>query len=243
MEAVDAAAAEAAADAAEAAADAMDAAAEAVDAAGSDAGYAEYEIRERKCTKAELAAREAAHKEDFERKKSDYEQKMKTMGTMFGGAIPGNDAELKKFAAELAKYDGWKKVEYVGNDMFEVDFQISGATNGYFAFPVLPEASVQYPFFQLVRRANGAVDVITPMFGGSTSMMSGLMFGMMRDQGGNEDKGAEFGKIDGTFTLKTDGEILGNNAVDGYQLVDGWKVMNWTVGSSQAPPRALVSLK
>ena len=51
--------------------------------------------------------------------------------------------------------------------------------------------------------------------------------------------------IDGTLTIVTDGEVLGNNSEDGLTLDGATKTMRWQVDGKSGPdgsPRAIVKL-
>ena len=49
--------------------------------------------------------------------------------------------------------------------------------------------------------------------------------------------------IEGSLTIETDGEVLGNNSPDGYQSEGGMKVMKWDVQALSESPRALIKVK
>ena len=194
----------------------------------------------RDCTKDELAELEQQQIETYERRKEDYEQRTGMMASMFGGAVPGNDEALKKFAAQLMKYDGWEKGEYVGNNKFDVEYRAAGTFDRYFAFPILNDAAMQYPFFQIVPRKSGELEVMSPAVGGSNSFLSLAMIGGMR--GGN-NKDMPMSEISGSFTLETDGEVLANNGPDGYETNGSTKTIRWDVKGLKESPRALIRLK
>ncbi|VAW01639.1 hypothetical protein MNBD_ALPHA04-1977 [hydrothermal vent metagenome] len=194
----------------------------------------------RACTKEEIATLEQREIETYERRKKDYDQRSGMMAAMFGGAVPGNDKALKKFAETLKKYDGWDKVEYAGDNMFNVEYRASGTFDRYFAFPILNDATIQYPFFQIVPRKDGALEVMTPAVGGSGSLMTFAMLGGMK--GGSEND-MPIRKIEGSFTLETDGEILVNNSADGYETDGEIKTIHWKIQDVSESPRALIRLK
>jgi len=227
--------AHAAEEAAEAAADAAEAAAEAVD--------EEYEAPRRQfreCAESELIELKEREKAQYERRKKDYDQRSNMMAAMFGGAVPGNDAALKKFAETLVKYDGWDKVEYVGDNVFNVEYRASGNFDRYFAFPVLNDASMQYPFFQIVPRKSGELEIMSPGVGGKGGLMGMAMLG--GGFPGSRSKDLPIKAIEGSFTLETNGEVLGNNSPDGYSSERGMKVMRWNVKDLSESPRALVKV-
>lgn len=238
-------AAAAAGEAAEALAESMMDSEVATEAVGDDtAGYddAYPTAVERTCTAAELAELEQQEIAEFEARKKEYDQRSGMMATMFGGAIPGNDEALEKFAETLRKYEGWEKVEYVGNNLFNVEYRISGNFDQYFAFPVLNDASMQYPFFQIVPRKTGELEILAPGISGGPGGMLGLA--MLADMPGSQggDK-MPIKPIEGRFTLETNGEVLGNNSPDGYISEGNMKTMRWDVKDLSASPRALIKVR
>lgn len=172
---------------------------------------------------------------------TDDEQKNAAMRAVFGGAVPGDDEGLKKFAAQLAKYDGWNKVEYVGDNLFEVEYAVSGNFDQMFAFPTIPGATMQFPFVQILRRSGGEIEVSTPAMagpGGLTGAMGPMAMGANSKQ--------DIQPIDGDFTIETDGEILSNNTTDGYSSSGALKRLHWMVNDSSSAngsPRAIVKLE
>lgn len=167
----------------------------------------------------------------------EEEQKNAAVRSIFGGAVPGDDEGLKKFAAQLAKYDGWNKVEYMGDNLFEVEYAVSGNFDRMFAFPTIPGSTMQFPFVQIIRRNGGEIEVLTPAMGGSGGLagqMGPMPMGKTKMQ-----------PIDGTFTIVTDGEVLSNNTEDGLAISGSMKNMRWKVDGTGGPdggPRAIIKL-
>ena len=170
----------------------------------------------------------------------DDEQKNAAMRSIFGGAVPGDDEGLKEFAAQLAKYDGWNKVEYVGDNLFEVEYMVSGNFDQMFAFPTIPGATMQFPFVQIIRRSGGELEISTPAMAGPGGLAGAM--GPMPMGGSGKNKAQP---IDGSFTIETNGEILSNNTADGYKSDDTVKTLQWKVDEASAAagsPRAIVKL-
>jgi len=204
---------------------------------------------DRQCTAAELAEMEREFDEQMammdddlgQSGKTDDSQKNTTMGSVFGGAVPGDDEGLKKFAAQLAKYDGWKKVEYMGDNLFEVEYAVSGNFDQMFAFPTIPGATMQFPFVQILRRSGGELEILTPAMAGPGGL-AGAMGPMPMGGPSGESKTQP---IDGTFTIVTDGEVLTNNTDDGLTISGSTKNMRWKVDGTSGPdgsPSAIVKL-
>lgn len=201
---------------------------------------APYRYEDRECSKEEIATERQKHEDRNARRKKEEDEQKAVMGSMFGGAIPGDDENLKKFAEQLAKYDGWNKVEYVGNDMFEVEYAISGQFDQTFSFPSIPSATMQFPFVQIIRRKGHELEILTPAMAGPGGLFGAMA---MKEMGG---KGMpEMSPIEGTFVIETDGEVLTNNSADGYVSDGVNKTMTWNVGKGGVlgdSPRAIVKL-
>ncbi len=179
--------------------------------------------------------------ESSESQPEDDEQKNTAMRAIFGGAVPGDEEGLKKFAAQLAKYDGWNKVEYVGDNLFEVEYAVSGNFDQMFAFPTIPGATMQFPFVQIIRRSGGELEVLTPAMAGPGGL-AGAMGPL--PMGGSSEK-SKMEPIDGIFTIVTDGDVLTNNTEDGLTISDSMKNMRWKVDGTSGPdgsPRAIIKL-
>ena len=207
-------------------------------------GEPRIDIRTRPCTEAEIAEQRQRFDDQRERAERRYAEESKMVGMLFGGAIPGDPVSMRAFAERLAKYDGWNKVEYAGGNIFDVEYAAAGPIANYFAFPVLPDAQMQYPFFQVVRRGNGAVELLSPSFAGQDGLIGLMAMGGMSGGSAQPLDGIE--NIAGTITVETDGEVLSNNSADGFVERDGRKVMTWRVGNGvvlEEGPRVLLRLR
>lgn len=204
---------------------------------------------ERECSADDLAQLEQMHDDEIarvdedsrERKKAEEDKKNTAMRSIFGGAVPGDDEGLKKFAAKLAKYEGWKKVEYMGDNLFEVEYAVSGNFDQMFAFPTIPGATMQFPFVQVIRRSGGELEVLTPAMAGPGGL-AGAVGPMAMGASSGESKAQP---IDGTFTIVTDGVVLTNNTEDGLTVSGSTKNMRWKVNGASGPdgsPRAIIKL-
>jgi hypothetical protein len=204
---------------------------------------------ERECSADDHAKLEQMHDDEMAlvaeemrgSKKAEEDKRNTAMSSIFGGAVPGDDEGLKKFAEKLAKYDGWNKVEYMGDNLFEVEYAVTGNFDQMFAFPTIPGATMQFPFVQIIRRSGGELEVSTPAMGGPGGL-AGAMGPM--PMGGNPDD-SKTQPIDGIFTILTDGQVLTNNTEDGLTVTGSTKNMRWQVdGTSGADgsPRAIIKL-
>ena len=205
-----------------------------------DDSDAPYRYEERECSKEEIAAKRTEHEDRNAQRKKKDDEKAAMMGSMFGGAIPGDDENLKKFAEQLSKYDGWNKVEYVGNNMFEVEYAISGRFDQTFTFPSIPSATMQFPFIQIIRRKGKELEILTPAMAGPGGLFGAMA---MKEMGSKEMP--DMSPIEGTFVIETDGEVLTNNSADGYISDGANKIITWKVDASGAlgeSPRAIIKL-
>lgn len=142
------------------------------------------------------------------------------------------DAKYREIAVALAKEQGFRKAEYVGNNKFLIDYQISGTLDHSFFFPYNLDAGIIIPFVAVELRANGTVRVKAPGFAKENKDSSGL--GGMGDMGDSDKASA---KMDGVFTLDTNAEIVSQNNEDGVKVVNGRKTVTWkaTPLSTTAP--------
>lgn len=210
-----------------------------------DNEHSTYESRT--CTSAELAEMKQRHQEDADFMASaggepnqGNSQQNAAMGSIFGGAVAGDDESLKKFAAQLSKYDGWNKVEYMGDNLFEVEYAVTGNFDQNFAFPTIPGATMQFPFVQIIRRSGGELEVLTPAMAGAGGLAGAM--GPMPPGGTSKSKAQP---IDGSFTIETNGEVLSNNTADGYTSKGTMKKLHWKVdeaSSVKGGPAAIVKL-
>ncbi len=197
-----------------------------------------YDVVDRDCTEEEVTKRKDQYVRSQERRKKRYEEEKAMAGAFFGGPIPGDDESMIAFAKTMSKYRGWKKIEHAGGNIFDVEYSETGTIGNYFSFPVLPDAQMQYPFFQLIQRSDGAVELLSPSIAGQGSFFNMMM---MKESGGKAPKISE---IDGILTIETNGTVATNNSVDGFVEKNGLKVMTWKIGKNAADtaegPRALI---
>jgi hypothetical protein len=139
------------------------------------------------------------------------------------------DTKNRALAAALAKESGYRSVQYVGDGRFLIDYAISGTLDHAFIYPFNTDAEVVFPFIALELRGRDVIRVKAPAFANDSS--SAGMAGM--------DSGAS--KLDGTFTLDTDAEIVSQNNEDGARTVAGRKTIVWhaTPLTKDAPTASL----
>ncbi len=207
--------------------------------------YEDDDTTERTCTKDEIAQQRAewedSQKAAAEKRKKDAEE----MKAVLGGIDPTDPKAAEELAARLRRQAGWKSVTYKGDGVYDVDFAISGHLDYDFNFPTMERMPSFTAFVVLNRRADGTVRFEAPAFatGSGGGAMGGL--GALAALGGKgEDK--EMGnlpKLDGTFTLTTDGQILTNNTDDGPLKDPAGQKLSWTISPrTTAAPVALIKL-
>jgi hypothetical protein len=130
------------------------------------------------------------------------------------------DTKNRAIAAALAKEAGYRKVDYLGNNKFMIDYQITGKLDHAFIFPYNVDAGVILPFVVIELRANGTVRVKAPGYANDSKEAAG---GMGADA--NANKAAD--KLDGTFTLDTDAELISQNNEEGATTTGARKVVTW----------------
>lgn len=200
-----------------------------------------YRIEKRDCSDKEKTDAREGYESGIDRRNKNDTEKMAMYGAIFGGAVPGDDEQLKKFAKQLQKYDGWNKVEYLGEDNFSVEYAVDGRFDQNFTFPSFPGATLQFPFVQIIRRSGGELEMLTPAMAGP----GGLFGAMVLGKSAAKARAPETPAIDGNFVLETDGEILTNNSEDGYTNAGEIKAMTWKVDGKASlgkSPRAIIKL-
>lgn len=137
------------------------------------------------------------------------------------------EAEYRDIAKKVAKEAGYRSVEYRGDGIFYVDYEISGKLTHNFVFPYNQDAGMIFPFVAVELRGKDMIRVKAAGFAKPESK-SGGMSGM-----GDETNA----RLDGTFTLVTDVEIVSQNNEDGAQASGTNKTVTWKVTptSSDAP--------
>lgn len=131
------------------------------------------------------------------------------------------ERKCRAIAAALAKEAGYRRAEYVGDGKFLIDYAVKGVLTHNFIYPFNMDAEAVFPFIVMELRADGRVRMKAPAFA--------------KDGGGGGSTGGPLGdlgpssKLDGTFTLDTDAELVSQNNEGGAEAVGGRKRVVWTV--------------
>jgi len=204
---------------------------------------------ERACTAAETAAQkkdwETEQTAKAEKDAKDHEMIVKVLG----GVDPNDPKSAAEIAARLSGQAGFKRVTYLGNGRYDVDYAISGVMTYDYAFPTIERMPQVLPFIVLNRRGNGEVRIDSPLMQQAAMSMPGGNAAQVVAQyvGAKDGKPAgdmkDFPVVDGHFTLVTDGVILSNNTEHGAKTVPGGKQLDWDINFFTAiSPMALVGL-
>jgi hypothetical protein len=197
----------------------------------------------RPCTKTEIAEQRANWEEEQKARAARKKKEGDQFAAMFG-FNPADDAQMQGLAKRLMKYDGWKSATYQGKGVFLVDYSLTSKTGHDFAFPILPEGNVIFPFVTVRKRENGKVYVQAPSFtSGGLAGLADRMKGVGGMAGLAGKGAAPNSRTKGTFTLTTNGELLTNNSEDGPVSDAAGRKVVWEVGAgSDKVPEALVQL-
>lgn len=143
------------------------------------------------------------------------------------------DARNREIAAALSKEAGYRKVTYVGDGKFQIDYAVSGTLDHAFVFPYNLDAEAVFPFVVVELRANGTVRVKAPGFAADDNSKS------------VPGAGQQTSKLDGVFTLDTDAEIVSQNNEEGATPgTAGRRTISWKATPlTKDAPTAVLRLK
>lgn len=137
-------------------------------------------------------------------------------------------------AAALTKEAGYRRVIYLGEGKFSIDYAVRGTLNHGFNWPYNLDGEVIFPFVSVELRQGGLVRVKAPAFANEGSRaIPGLLGGAALSD--------PAGRLDGVFTLDTDAEIVSQNEESGVQPAANRKRIVWkaTPALKQAPTAVL----
>lgn len=211
------------------------------------------------CSAAEIAQQKAKWSDEQKSRKTakanEDVQNRKMMQAFMGGIDPDDPKAAAAFAQRLARQEGYASVVSKGGGKFEVDYTASGRLDHDFTFPTIERLPMVMPFVSLIRRADGSIRVDAPAFSTAAAnpVMPGLgaMAGAMSTMKDTSKPGAKSGAdgppiAEGTFTVRSDGQILANNTDEGPQAdgAGGLQRLDWKVDARTATaPTALIKLK
>ncbi len=211
------------------------------------------EAIERECTAAEIERQKSEWEDQRAAKKAEDARMIDMFKELMGGIDPGSPDAIDEFIVRIKKQKGWRDIVHKGDGLFVVDYAASGRIDQDYVFPVIEKTRGLPPFIIAAARANGAVRIDAPGFSGSGDggFLGGGMSGlipMLQAIGSMENKEeaklfAGLPKADGTFTIRTDGEILTNNTDDGPVASGAMKTLQWSINTrTKKAPEALIML-
>lgn len=205
-------------------------------------------FEERECTEEELAQQKSDWEEQAEERQREREKEAEMTRAMLGGIDPADPEAAREFAERLERQAGWESVEYKGDGLFEVNFRIAGSLDHDFLFPTIERLPMMNFFVLVAKRDGGTVRVDAPGFAPQSTgnpfrgMMAGMAGALPGEGSGAEDM-PSVPKLEGTFRIVTDGEILANNTDEGPADTPAGLALEWNVNErSTAAPTALIKL-
>lgn len=198
----------------------------------------------RPCTAAETAEQRATWQETQGTAAPDKQKReAEAMKVMLGGIDPSSPQAAEELAQRLRKQEGWRRVDYKGDGLFDVDFAISGSLDRDFSFPSIERFPMANAFVSINRRKDGTLRIDAPGFGtaaGNESLRSLMLLGAAGKGGADTPR---LPVTEGTFALTTDATILANNTDDGPQAGTTGQRLTWLVNArASAAPTALLRL-
>jgi hypothetical protein len=149
-------------------------------------------------------------------------------------ATETNEAKYRAIVEALRKEPGYRSVEYAGDGKFVIDYALTGTLDHSFVFPFNIDAEAIFPFVAIELRGPDTLRVKAPAFGASDTA----------DKMGQMGKKDTSTKIDGTFTLTTDAEIVSQNNEAGASAAGVRKSIVWRVTPlSKDAPMAVLRVK
>jgi hypothetical protein len=164
------------------------------------------------------------------------------MKAMLGGIDPSSPKAAEDLAARLRRQEGWRRVDYKGDGLFDVDFAISGTLDRDFTFPSIERFPMANAFVTINRHNDGTVRIDAPGFAtaaGAESLRSLMLLGAA-----GKDAGAPTLPVtEGRFTVTTDAAILANNTDEGPAADTTGQRLTWPISvRPTGAPTALLRL-
>jgi hypothetical protein len=198
----------------------------------------------RPCTAAEATEQRSRRQEGQGDAPDKQERDAEAMKAMLGGIDPSSPKAAEELAARLRRQEGWRRVDYKGDGLFDVDFAISGTLDRDFAFPSIERFPMANAFVSINRHKDGTLRIDAPGFAtaaGNESLRSLMLLGAAGKEGGSAPV---LPVTEGTFTLTTDTAILANNTDEGPQAGTAGQRLVWQVNArASAAPTALLRLE
>lgn len=206
------------------------------------------DFNERECTEEEIAEQRETWEATAAERKESAEREAEAMRQFLGGIDPADPEAAEELATRLRRQEGWKRVEYRGDGLFEVEFSITSTASHDFVFPTIERFPMVNSFVLANVRQGRTVRVEAPGFAAQSggSSFPGMMVGLAAMGAASSGSENPFGGIptmDGTFRIVTDGQILANNTDEGPRSTAEGQVLEWRVNKrTETAPMALIQL-
>lgn len=209
--------------------------------------YDEFGYDERPCSEDELAEQRETHDLMVSSPNGSLEERQMVQA-MLGGIDPDDPEAVEAFASRLQRQAGWRRVDYAGDGLFNIDFAITSRISHDFTFPVIEQIPLSNSFVVMNRREGGRVAIEAPGFSPQDSgnpllaMMAG-MGGQFSGPGTSGGNGPKSPPLRGTFRIVTDGQILTNNTDEGPAASPQGAALQWQISpTTRAAPKALIQI-
>ena len=197
----------------------------------------------RPCTAAETAEQRQRWEESQAGSADKRRRDAEGMKAMLGGIDPSSPQAAEELAARLRRQEGWRRVDYKGDGLFDVDFAVSGTLDRDFTFPSIEHFPMANAFVTVNRHKDGTLRIDAPGFAtaaGNESLRALMMMGGAGRTGGTAPT---LPVTEGTFVLTTDAAVLANNTDTGPQTDSAGQRLDWTINArAAAAPTALLRL-
>lgn len=205
------------------------------------------DFNDRECTEEEVSEQREAWEAGAEERRARSEREAESMRQFLGGIDPADPKAAEELAARLRRQEGWKRVEYRGDGLFEVAFSLSSTMGHDFVFPTIERFPMTNSFVLANFRQGRTVRVEAPGFAAQDGSNPFQMFAGLAAVGAasGESAGADpqIPEMNGTFRIVTDGQILANNTDEGATATPEGQVLEWRVNQrTRAAPMALIQL-
>lgn len=211
--------------------------------------YDDDSYEERTCTEEELAQQREYWEQQAAARREQSAREAQEMAQFLGGIDPADPAAAEELAARLRRQEGFKRVDYRGDGLFEVEFSLASRMGHDFMFPTLERFPMSNSFVIANLRQGGTVRIEAPGYaaqgGGNPyqSMLAGIAAGGAVPSAASDGESTPLPEMDGTFRIVTDGRILANNTDEGPTPGTSGQVLEWRVNArTQTAPMALIQL-
>lgn len=203
--------------------------------------YRQGTLVKRPCTAAETAEQRRRWQEGQSDPSGKTKRDAEAMKAMLGGIDPSSPQAAEELAARLRRQEGWRRVDYKGDGLFEVDFAISGMLDRDFSFPSIERFPMANAFVTINRHKDGTLRLDAPGFAtvaGTGSLRSLMLLGAAEKGGANPPA---LPITEGTFSLTTDAAILANNTDEGPAGDTAGQRLTWRItAQAVGAPTALL---